>query len=126
VVFVDCAPRSLQYLKDNIDRCNGYDECRVVKAHIPLSRRSLSRVGKYARFGLVFADPPYSRGLAEKAAVQVVSEGLLSDGAIMVLEDFDRTVMPERIEGNGLVVTLDSVRVYGQTGLWFYVAIEGE
>ena len=126
VVFVDYAQRSLQYLEDNISRCNGDDECRVVKAHIPLSRGNLSRVGKYARFDLVFADPPYSRGLAEKAAVQVVSEGLLANGAIMVIEDFGRTVMPERIEGSGLVVTLDSVRVYGQTGLWFYVAREGE
>lgn len=53
-------------------------------------RRDATRMGEALpreRFGLVFADPPYGKGLGEKALEAVASGGWLDEGAIAVLEE---------------------------------------
>ncbi|MCU0830521.1 MAG: 16S rRNA (guanine(966)-N(2))-methyltransferase RsmD [Rhizobiaceae bacterium] len=44
-------------------------------------------VGNLAPFTLVFADPPYGRGLGEKAFSSTASGGWIAPGAICVLEE---------------------------------------
>ena len=43
--------------------------------------------GKYANFTLAFLDPPYGKGLGEKALVSAADNGWLADGAIIILEE---------------------------------------
>ena len=53
-------------------------------------RRSAVDLGAAYRklsFQLVLADPPYSKGLAERAITAAISNGWLSDGAIVVIEE---------------------------------------
>lgn len=47
----------------------------------------LGPAGKYAGFGLLFADPPYDKGLGVKALVSAATGGWLIPGAIAVLEE---------------------------------------
>ena len=47
----------------------------------------LGEAGKYAGFSLLFADPPYDKGLASKALASAASGGWLVPGAIAVTED---------------------------------------
>ena len=46
----------------------------------------LGEAGKYAGFSVLFADPPYDKGLAEKALASAVSGGWLVANAIAVIE----------------------------------------
>jgi 16S rRNA (guanine966-N2)-methyltransferase len=53
-------------------------------------RRDATRLGPSLpreRFGLVFADPPYGKGLGELALASAASGGWLDAGAIAVLEE---------------------------------------
>ena len=53
-------------------------------------RRDATRLGAAAqlgRFSLVFLDPPYGKGLAEKALVSARDGGWLAEGAVIVVED---------------------------------------
>lgn len=53
-------------------------------------RRDATRLGEALpreRFGLVFADPPYGKGLGEKALQAAAAGGWLEPGAIAVLEE---------------------------------------
>jgi 16S rRNA (guanine966-N2)-methyltransferase len=47
----------------------------------------LGPIGNVAPFDLVFADPPYGRGLGEKALASALAGGWLAAGALVVLEE---------------------------------------
>jgi 16S rRNA (guanine966-N2)-methyltransferase len=47
----------------------------------------LGAAGKYGGFSLLFADPPYDKGLAAKALVSAASGGWLAAGAVVVVEE---------------------------------------
>ncbi len=66
-------------------------------------------------FDLVFADPPYGKGLGEKALLSLVSGGWLNEGAIVVLEEAQKV---EISPADGL--TLIDERDYGDTKIRFY------
>ncbi len=53
-------------------------------------RRDATRLGKVQNmvpFNLVFADPPYGKGLGERALASAAREGWLGPGALCVLEE---------------------------------------
>jgi 16S rRNA (guanine966-N2)-methyltransferase len=47
----------------------------------------LGPAGKHTGFTLVFLDPPYGKGLGERALVSAAAGGWLADGAVIVLEE---------------------------------------
>ncbi|WP_173932501.1 16S rRNA (guanine(966)-N(2))-methyltransferase RsmD [Chelativorans sp. Marseille-P2723] len=47
----------------------------------------LGPIGNMAPFGLVFADPPYGRGLSERAIVSALSGGWLTEDALLMIEE---------------------------------------
>jgi 16S rRNA (guanine966-N2)-methyltransferase len=65
----------------------------------------------------VFADPPYNKGLGEKALVSLVSGGWLATGAIVVLEENVKAVVAD-VDG----LTLIDERAYGDTQVRIYRA----
>lgn len=66
-------------------------------------------------FDLVFADPPYNKGLGEKALASLVNGGWLNAGAVVVLEEaLKAEVTP--VHGLRLLDTRD----YGDTTVRFY------
>jgi 16S rRNA (guanine966-N2)-methyltransferase len=48
---------------------------------------SLGPAGKHRGFTLAFIDPPYGKGLAERALVSAATGGWLADGALIVVEE---------------------------------------
>jgi 16S rRNA (guanine966-N2)-methyltransferase len=83
-------------------------------------RRDATKLGSCApqpRFDLVFADPPYGKGLGEKALISLVNGGWLAPGAVVVLEEAGRA---DVAEDPGLAL-LDR-RVYGESQVRFYRA----
>jgi 16S rRNA (guanine966-N2)-methyltransferase len=74
----------------------------------------LGDIGALRPFGLVFADPPYGKGLAEKALAAAHAGGWLTDGAQAVVEErAGADFQPS--EGFSLLHR----RVYGDTAVYF-------
>lgn len=67
------------------------------------------------RFDLVFADPPYGKGLGEKALKSLVAGDWLNPGGIVVLEESHKAVVND-IAGLALI----DERNYGDTTIRFY------
>ena len=81
-------------------------------------RRDATNLGPCAPqpgFDLVFADPPYGKGLGEKALISLVSGQWLNENAIVVLEESAKAEVPT-IEG----LTLIDERAYGDTMIRFF------
>ncbi len=67
------------------------------------------------RFDLVFADPPYGKGLGEKALASLIAGDWLNPGGIVVLEESHKAGIKD-IAGLALVDERD----YGDTKIRFY------
>jgi len=81
-------------------------------------RRDATNLGPCAPqpgFDLIFADPPYGKGLGEKALISLVSGQWLNANAIVVLEESAKAEVPA-IEG----LTLIDERAYGDTMIRFF------
>lgn len=95
-----------------------------VIGQVKIWRRDATSLGPCAPqpgFDLVFADPPYGKGLGEKALKSLVAGAWLNPGAIVVLEETHKAEMPE-ITG----LTLIDTRDYGDTTIRFYRGDTGE
>ena len=75
----------------------------------------LGPVGTMEPFHLVFADPPYGKGLGERALESAAAGGWLVPGALVVLEE-QADVRPQL---SGAFVPLDD-RSFGDTRMHFY------
>lgn len=53
----------------------------------------LGEAGTIAPFNLIFADPPYAKGLGEKALASAVAGGWLAPGSLSVLEENAKAVI---------------------------------
>ena len=82
VTFVDNGPRSLVLLRDNVGRA------RVAES-VTIERRDATKpvANQGVPHDLVFLDPPYSKGLGEKAIAAALQNGWIAPGATIVWED---------------------------------------
>lgn len=83
-----------------------------------LFRRDATRLGPAGTsgpFSLVFADPPYGRGLGDKALASAARGGWLEDGALVILEE-DAETDP----APGAQFTLLENRTFGDTMMRFF------
>ena len=82
-LFVEEAVAARGAIRANIEALGLTGRTRVF-------RRDATRLGPAATvqpFGLVFADPPYGKGLGERALAAALSGGWLVPGALIVLEE---------------------------------------
>lgn len=117
VVFVDRSPEALRLVRKNLDALGLSKRCLEVRADIARPGRGLLNLLETRTFDLVLADPPYARGLGEKALSLVDQAAALAPGGWMVVEE--QKGMLKRVPGS-LTLEQDHVRCYGQTCLWFF------
>ena len=109
--FIDEATPARGLIRTNADKLGVIGQAKIW-------RRDASKLGPCAplpAFDLVFADPPYGKGLGEKALHSLVDGGWLMPNAIVVLEEVDKAVVAD-IAG----LTLLDEREYGETKVRFY------
>jgi 16S rRNA (guanine966-N2)-methyltransferase len=109
--FIDEATPVRGLIRSNADKLGVIGQSKIW-------RRDAAKLGACAPlppFDLVFADPPYDRGLGERALGSLVEGGWLNTGAIVVLEESEKAVVPE-LAGLPLI----DERVYGETKVRFY------
>ena len=103
VAFVDDGAAALGLLRSNIDKARATG---VTDAW----RRDATRLGENrgAPYGLVFLDPPYGRGLGEKALAGALEGGWIGPDALVVWEE---STPPPPVSG---LAQIDQ-RKYGDT-----------
>ncbi len=109
--FVDDAAEARGLIRTNADALG-------VIGLVKIWRRDATDLGPCApqpAFDLVFADPPYGKGLGEKALASLMKGQWLNPGAIVVLEEQLKAEVPE-VTG----LTLLDKRDYGDTQVRFY------
>ncbi len=79
VVFVEGNPVVCRYLRENLVGVSG---ARVIRGDV---RRVVPRLAG-AEFDIIFADPPYGKGLVQRTVVLVFAHNLLAPDGLLVIE----------------------------------------
>lgn len=87
VTIVDSSRESLKLIKDNVAHCEL--NIQVVAGD------ALGYLERCPQYDLVFIDPPYDSGLAEKALKAIKEFDILSEGGIIICESRRETALPE-------------------------------
>lgn len=82
-LFVDNSAEGRGLVRSNIEALRLTGSTRVFRR----DATALGAAGSIEPFGLVFADPPYERGLGEAALTSAAEGGWLKAGALAVLEE---------------------------------------
>ena len=93
-LFVDSSAEGRALVRRNVDALG-------LGGRAKISRRDAAALGPLGRdrpFGLAFADPPYGRGLGERAAAALVEGSWLEPGALLVLAEEARS-LPAALPG---------------------------
>ena len=113
-VLVDEDGAALGVLRENLESLGIKERVRVLALPVAGALRKLAAQG--ARFSLIFLDPPYGRGWAQKTLKALEASGLLMPDASIVAEHSHREALPEHLGGLCLIQT----RRYGDTQVAFY------
>jgi 16S rRNA (guanine966-N2)-methyltransferase len=113
VLFVDDGAEARGLIRGNVEAFGLTGRTRIFRR----DATRLGEVGTVAPFNLVFADPPYGRGLGEKALTEAAAGGWLVPGATVVLEEA-REAKIAAIPGLDLVES----RTIGDTAVHFLAA----
>lgn len=114
VTFVESNPRAVQLLQKNLQTCQLIDQAtvRVSRTAAFLERKEWWD-GPY---DVLFADPPYAALDELEILIHAWKPGLLSEHAVMIIEQDSRTELPASIDHAVLVRRY----VYGDTALYLY------
>lgn len=102
-LFVDDGAKSRALLRENTDKLQMIGQSKIY-------RRDATRMGENrgAPYDLVFLDPPYGKGLGEKALTACINGGWLAEGALVIWEESAPVSPPAGF-------TLKDQRKYGDT-----------
>jgi 16S rRNA (guanine966-N2)-methyltransferase len=112
-VFIEESAEGRGLIRDNVEAFGLQGRTKIFRR----DATALGDVGTLSPFDLVFADPPYGKGLAEPALRSVRTGGWLSPGALIVLEE---AVSAPFAAPDGFAVTDE--RNYGDTVVRFVEA----
>lgn len=111
--FVDEDAEARAVMRQNADALGVIGLCKIWRR----DATDLGLCAPQSPFSLVFIDPPYDRGLSEKALKCLVTGGWLLPGAVIMLEE------DESVEvGDVVGLTVIDTRSYGDTQIKFYRA----
>ncbi|MFK3962352.1 16S rRNA (guanine(966)-N(2))-methyltransferase RsmD [Ensifer adhaerens] len=110
-LFVEQGVEGRGLIQTNVDTLGLQGRAKVFRR----DATSLGGVGTMEPFHLVFADPPYAKGLGEKALESAAIGNWLVPGALVILEE-RADVQPAPV---AVFENLD-VRVFGDTRMHFY------
>ena len=88
--FIDTTTADI--IRDNLTRAR-FTSCRIVRGDFERILRKLS-----SSFDLIFSDPPYSTGLAQKSLELVAELNLLNAGGLMVVEHGAQETLTSNLE----------------------------
>lgn len=95
--LVDKAYKAINTIKENVEKTREEDSFVVIKSSATEALKKFE--DEKVKFDLVFLDPPYRMKITEQIISDMVDNGLLNDGAVIVDEtDYDIDLELEQIE----------------------------
>lgn len=82
--FVDNNEQAIRIIKENLEHTKLTDRAQVIRNDVALSLENLSR--KNVRYGIVFMDPPYDKGLYKTVFEKLLNSNLIDKDTIIILE----------------------------------------
>lgn len=82
--FVDNSDRAIKVINENLEHTGLIDRATVIKGDASLSLENLSR--KDEKYGIVFMDPPYGKGLYVPVFERLAKSNLIDKDTILILE----------------------------------------
>ncbi len=82
-LFIDNEPQARALIRRNIEHMNLAGAAKIWRR----DAAALGDAGRMGGFDLLLVDPPYGRGLGEKAVAAAIDGNWLAGGAIIVLEE---------------------------------------
>lgn len=82
-LFVEDAAKARALIRSNVEALGLTGETKIFRR----DAANLGEAGNIAPFSLAFLDPPYEKGLGEKALTSLAAGGWLQPGAVIVLEE---------------------------------------
>ena len=110
-LFVESGVEGRGIIQKNIETLGLQGRARLFRR----DATKLGPSGTMGQFDLVFADPPYGRGLGEKALASAAQGGWLGPGALIVLEE-EAAATPDP----GPEFSLMESRAFGDTVMRFF------
>ena len=104
-MFIDSSREAIEIVKDNV-KATGFEK---QSKHTVSDWRNFIRKasGRGDRYDLVFIDPPYADECCADAAMRLARGGMLSLGAIVVLESGNEAIDVESLSGFELLKSKD-------------------
>jgi len=113
-VFIDKEKEALFIIERNLEICRLGEQSKVLKWNIATNLKCLE--GKEPKFDMVFMDPPYDQGLAQKALANLYQSNSVTNGAIVVVEHSPAEPVSENLFG----FEMTDQRRYGRTCFSFF------
>ncbi|MGJ7042188.1 16S rRNA (guanine966-N2)-methyltransferase [Shinella sp. BE166] len=110
-LFVEQSVEGRGLLHSNIETLGLIGRAKIFRR----DATALGSVGTVEPFDFLFADPPYAKGLGERALDAAARGGWLVDGALAILEE-RADIQPAAVDGFELL----EVRTFGDTRMHFY------
>ncbi len=110
-VFMEIGAEGRGLLRTNIETFS-------LTGHTKVFRRDATKpgpIGTMGAFDMVFADPPYGKGLGEKSLIALAENGWLQEDALCILEE-KKGSLPEIVDG----FICEDVRQFGETEIGFF------
>ena len=82
--FVDNNDRAIKVIKENLEHTGLTERAKVIKGDASLSLENLSRENE--KYGIVFMDPPYDKGLYRPVFEKLAKSNLIDENTIIILE----------------------------------------
>ncbi|GJF58937.1 16S rRNA (guanine(966)-N(2))-methyltransferase RsmD [Staphylococcus argenteus] len=84
VIFVDQNFKAVKIIKSNLENLDLVEQSEVYKNNADRALKALSK--REIQFDIIFLDPPYEKGLIDKALKQISEFNLLKENSIIVCE----------------------------------------
>jgi len=118
-IFIDRNAVSCQVIKENLAITGLLTKAEVYRHEMNKALEILNKQGKL--FTLIFSDPPYMEGLAERSLKKINELKLIVPGGVMVVEHSRREPLDEVIGD----FVLSRKQHYGDTVISIYTYREG-
>ncbi len=93
-LFVESNAQGAAIIQQNIEALNVRENAQILQKDATKS----GNLTRFSDFLLVFADPPYGKGLGEQAIATILEQNCLADDALVILEE-RRDCLPDSLSG---------------------------
>lgn len=105
VTFVDAHPKSIQILKQNLEKLKVTEEHQILRKDVFAFLKAYTG----EPYDLIFIDPPFTESIADKVMTQVAASGIFTPQTSIAIESGRR----EKIEKDYLTLSRYTDREYG-------------